>query len=207
MKVLLVLIATLALLTSCSTKQTESNNNDPNYQAFSKYTAEKDSLFRFADWSPIPAETRNDFAGLNYFEYNPELHFEGNLVRYDSGDSTVIYATREGDIRPALKYGYFPFTFRDKEFRLEVFKMGSKSDPSRQHLFLGFTDATGGNLTYGGGRYIDIEENAQNYYVVDFNYAYNPYCAYNHRYSCAVPPSENRLPFPVLAGEKLYEKH
>ena len=81
-------------------------------------------------------------------------------------------------------------------------KKGAKS-----HLFLGFWDNTSGNETYGGGRYLDINENPENYYVIDFNYAYNPYCAYNHRYTCAVPPLQNRLSVAIKAGEKKYKEH
>ncbi len=172
-----------------------------------KFIATKDSLFLHAPWSPLTTEMKSDFQGLKYFEYDPRFRFTGSIVIYEEPDSTVLYATRAGDVRPALKYGYFPFNFMDKEFRLQVFKMGSRKNPDKQYLFLGFTDATSGNETYGGGRYIDLEENASNNYAVDFNYAYNPYCAYNPRYSCALPPKENRLPFPVLAGEKNYGNH
>ncbi|NIU01421.1 MAG: DUF1684 domain-containing protein, partial [Nitrosopumilaceae archaeon] len=72
---------------------------------------------------------------------------------------------------------------------------------------LGFTDKTSGDETYGGGRYIDLVEHDRNHYVIDFNKAYNPYCAYNPKYSCAIPPEENHLAIAVTAGEKIFKEH
>jgi len=81
-------------------------------------------------------------------------------------------------------------------------------DTSREkYLFLGFTDQTTGKETYNTGRYIDLVELPDGDYVVDFNLAYNPYCAYNPRYTCAIPPSENKLPFKVRAGERIFKQH
>jgi len=73
---------------------------------------------------------------------------------------------------------------------------------TNKYIFLGFTDETTNKETYGAGRYINLELNNKNHYVVDFNYAYNPYCAYNPKYSCAIPSRENHLKIAIEAGEK-----
>jgi len=73
-------------------------------------------------------------------------------------------------------------------------------------LFIPFRDATSGGGTYGAGRYLDLIENTTGIYDLDFNRAYNPYCAYNDRFSCPLPPGENTLEVPILAGEKIYSK-
>ena len=76
-------------------------------------------------------------------------------------------------------------------------------------LFLPFNDSSNGKTSYGGGRFIDIEipENSSKSIIIDFNKAYNPYCAYNHKYSCPIPPKENLLVIPIAAGVKAYKKH
>jgi len=193
-----------------SCRQEASNENSQNpalQQAFKAYTAQKDSLFRKAIWSPIDEEERPDFEGLKYYPYDPQYRFNGSVIRYDDPDSVSVYATRAGDIRPAVRIGYFAFEYQRNEYRLQIFKMSARQDPSQIFLFLGFTDRTTGVETYGAGRYIDIENDVADSCVIDFNYAYNPYCAYNERYSCALPPKENALPFALRAGEKIYEEH
>ncbi len=75
------------------------------------------------------------------------------------------------------------------------------------YLFLPFTDLTNGNGTYGGGRYIDLEIPKGDTMVIDFNKSYNPYCAYNGKYSCPIPPKENDLNIAIKAGVKNYSKH
>lgn len=167
---------------------------------------EKDRDFREHEQSPLLPEDKENFRGLNYFPVDLSLRFEGAIVKYDSVIADTIVGTK-GEARPAIKYGYFPFNYRGKECRLEVYKILRDNPEYAKYLFLGFTDASGGKETYGGGRYIDMVENEENYYVVDFNRAYNPYCAYNPKYSCAIPPATNRLPFAVNAGEKIFKEH
>jgi uncharacterized protein (DUF1684 family) len=168
--------------------------------------AEKDQGFKKDENSPLLPEDKDNFQGLNYYPVNLSLRFEGAIAKYDSVIPDTIIGTK-GDLRPAVKYGYFPFEYRDEEYRLEIYKILRDKPEYAKYLFLGFTDATSGHETYGGGRYIDMIENEDNFYVVDFNLAYNPYCAYNPRYSCAIPPSANRLPFEVTAGEKIFKEH
>lgn len=168
--------------------------------------AEKDRNFKNDPDSPLLAEDRESFQGLQYYPVDLSLRFEGALVKYDSLLPDTIIGTK-GDRRPALRYGYFPFTYQNREYRLQIYKILRDNPAYAKYLFLGFTDRTSGGETYGGGRYIDLVENEENHYVVDFNLAYNPFCAYNPRYSCAIPGAENRLPFAVKAGEKVFKKH
>jgi uncharacterized protein (DUF1684 family) len=76
-----------------------------------------------------------------------------------------------------------------------------------ERLFVPFADETSGRETYGAGRYLDLDRTSTGIYVIDFNTAYNPYCAYNPTYDCPVPPKENRLPLPIRAGEKMPQGH
>jgi uncharacterized protein (DUF1684 family) len=172
-----------------------------------RYTASKDSAFKFENGSPIKAEERDSFEGLKYFPYNAGLVFRVKLEKYETPDSVKILGSKENDIRPGLKYGYFDFEYQNQTYRLQVLKSFARSNPAISYLFLGFTDASTGQTTYGAGRYVDIEESADGMIIVDFNRAYNPYCAYNERFSCAIPPAENHLTFAVEAGEKIYREH
>ena len=202
-----IIFLSAGLLLSCQQKTEERPTVQNVPSLLTQHRAEKDSLFRTAVWSPIKEQEKNSFQGLNYYEYNGELRFSGPIHYYDNPQPTRIYATKTGDVRPANTFGYFPFEYKGIEYRLEILKMYSKNDTSQTFLFLGFTDETTGNETYGAGRYIDMEENSENHYIVDFNYAYNPYCAYNEKYSCALPPAKNKLSFRVIAGEKIYQEH
>jgi hypothetical protein len=167
----------------------------------------KDSLFFYADDSPLKQEDKIARHGLNYFPLNPDLRFRGIIHVYESPESTVVYGSRENDIRPAFRFGHFLFEYQDQIYRLEVIKILPRKAGTDSFLFLGFTDGTTAKTTYGGGRYIDLQQNDDGTYTVDFNYAYNPYCAYNEKYSCARPPGENHLLFEVSAGEKIYKLH
>lgn len=167
---------------------------------------EKDSLFKHADWSPLPEDEKVHFPGLKYFPIDLDLRFEGPITRYDTPLPDTIVGTK-GDLRPAIRYAYFSFQYQHKDYRLELYKILRDDPEYDKYLFLGFTDETTGDESYGTGRYIDISENPENHYVIDFNLAYNPYCAYNARYTCAIPSEENQLPFAIRAGERIYEEH
>jgi uncharacterized protein (DUF1684 family) len=108
------------------------------------------------------------------------------------------------------RYGILRFQIRGNRYQLTVYQMASLRNSSkfRDYLFVPFTDSTSGNSTYGGGRYIDLlTTDIQNgNLILDFNKAYNPYCAYAPGYQCPIPPKENKLPVAIRAGEKLFGK-
>lgn len=196
----LCLIAVL-MLSHCASPEAEAIT----YQ-LQKERQEKDAFFASAADSPLLPEDRRDFAGLHYYPVDLSWRFEGPIVRYDSLVSDTILGTR-GDRRPAVKYGYFEFSRGARKYRLQIYRMPPTDSLSSGYLFLGFTDKSSGTETYGGGRYVDLKQLYDDIYVVDFNTAYNPYCAYNPAYSCAIPPAENYLDLPVRAGEKQFKVH
>ena len=160
----------------------------------------KDAFFK-SESSPLLAEERGNFTGLDYYPLNPELRFQVRLERYPR-PKTIRMATNTGDIRSGLLYGFFEFTVENQLCRTQVYRL--EETFSKPALFIPFLDATSGMETYEGGRYIDLTENTSGLYDLDFNRAYNPYCAYNPEYSCPAPPNENTLPAPIRAGEKTY---
>ena len=99
------------------------------------------------------------------------------------------------------RIGTLRFTLHGKELTLTAFVDASGSD--LKQLFVPFGDLTNGNETYPGGRYLDLERTATGIYDLDFNRAFNPFCVFNAKYDCPLPPRENRLPAPIRAGERL----
>lgn len=175
--------------------------------AFDDYIQNKDNDFKTAQWSPLTDHDKLSFEGLHYYPYDISFRFEGPIIPYTVQDSLTIMGSKAGDLRPAIKYGFFEFEKDQQDYRLDIIKILPREPRGQSHLFLGFWDETSDNETYGGGRYVELEQGTDNRYIVDFNFAYNPYCAYSERYSCAIPPLNNRLTFKLTCGEKKYREH
>jgi uncharacterized protein len=165
----------------------------------------KDEWMREHGNSPLLPEDKEIFEGLNYYEADPSMVFRVKLVTYDDPDIFII-ATTTGDEREAIRYGYFDVIIEGKEVRVHAYKFTRhRGTELESYLFIPFRDATSGDETYEGGRYLDVEETFPGYIEVDFNDAYNPYCVYSDLYSCPLPPVENHLDVPVRAGEKKFK--
>ena len=159
---------------------------------------EKDEFFKGNEQSPLKVEDRAAFRSLKYYETSEEFIFRVTLQKFEDPE-TLKMGTSTGDFRDAVKYGYFDFTVRGKPQRLHIYRF---TPDLGLYLFVPFTDLTNRRETYGAGRYLDLEERQAGAYLLDFNLAYNPYCAYNENYSCPIPPKENRLDVAIEAGEK-----
>jgi uncharacterized protein len=164
---------------------------------------ERDIAFKSSPESPIPAQSRPGFRGLDYYPPNPGLRFRVKLNRF-SVPERIRLTTNTGEVREALRYGYFEFQIQGITYRLHSYRIEDDANPGEPSLFIPFRDATTGKETYEGGRYLDLPENTSGVYDLDFNYAYNPFCAYGGDFSCPVPPEENRMGAAIHAGEKAY---
>lgn len=164
--------------------------------AWADWQEEKDSLFR-TEASPLLPDARSSFEGLRYFAYDSTLAFVLALEPALQRD-TLRLATSTGEPRDYVRFGHLSFPLDGRRHRLSVFQ----PTDGDLRLFLPFADATNGRGTYGAGRYLDFEPSTNGRYVLDLNYAYSPYCAYNPDYSCPLPPAENRLQVPIRAGER-----
>lgn len=165
----------------------------------------KDSSFMIADQSPLSAAQIEVFQGLVYFPIDQKYLVEARLEYQDTGN--IIQMRTSTDRLPNYKvYGYVYFSLDGQEHRLTVYQSidHQKDSLYKAFLFLPFTDNNSTVLTYGGGRYIDFKIPNTDTFLLDFNKAYNPYCAYNHRWSCVIPPRENSLKIAIDAGEKKY---
>ena len=167
--------------------------------ALEQFRHHKDDFFRTDPHSPLTPEQKRNFAGLNYFPENPELDLIVEVERFDKGDMVQIQ-TNTGDVQTYERYGRFSFTIDGEEAELTIYH-------NEFGFFLPFTDSLAGVETYGAGRYLEPEELPDDRFRVDFNLAYNPYCAYNPNWSCPLTPFENRLKVPIRAGEKVFEEY
>jgi len=152
--------------------------------------------------SPFKDEPMDDFEGLHYFSVNPEYKVKARYKPFEENEALVI-PTSTGEEERYIKAGLATFTLHDKEHSLLLLKVEKGKD---DNLFLAFADDTSGSETYGGGRYINVPKPKGSVVTIDFNLAYNPYCAYNTSFSCPLPPRENLLSVPVAAGEKDFKK-
>ena len=136
----------------------------------------KDHYFGNGHDSPLTDEQRKSFGGLEYFPEDPNLKFVLELKDSDEEKSVIEIATSTGDAVPHLRWGSFTFDVEGKEIELTVYRAEDGGE-----FFLPFLDATSGVESYGSGRYLDLVPVGGKRFLVDFNYAYNPYCAYNPR--------------------------
>jgi len=155
----------------------------------------KDHALQSPD-GPLSPELRPRFKGLSYYPPRFDLIFDVALEAAAQAD-TVQFVTSQNTFDAYRRRGLFRFRHDGEERRLSLFEALDGG-----HLFLPFTDTTSGSATYGAGRYLDPEPQADGTYRLDFNRAYNPYCAYGPHWICPVAPPENRLDFAVEAGER-----
>lgn len=143
------------------------------------------------------------FEGLAFFKVDPAYRISARFTR-SIGKKFEMPTTT--DRKPIYRrYGYVDFVLNGDSCRLTVYQNMAlkKQKEYKKYLFIPFRDATSGKETYGGGRYLDTEIPSGEALILDFNRAYNPYCAYSHRYSCPIPPEENTLKVAISAGEKV----
>lgn len=163
---------------------------------------QKDQAFRTAATSPIPAGQRAAFSGLRYYGPDAAYRVTARLTRA-AGLAPLPLALTRGSADAYVRWGTAEFELGGQPQRLTLLQ--KQGVGAGQELFVPFTDPTNGQQTYAGGRYLDlpIPTPEATEISLDFNAAYNPFCAYNHDYSCPKPPADNRLNVPVLAGEQL----
>lgn len=156
--------------------------------------------------SPLKKKDFENFNGLIFFELDEKYVVTATLKRTPKEKPFQMPTTT--DRKPwYVKYGELTFKIEGKKYKLNVYKSvePSKNPEYANSLFLPFTDLTSGNESYGGGRYMDIQIPEGKEVVLNFHKAYNPYCAYNERYSCPLTPPENDLKVEIRAGVKAFK--
>jgi uncharacterized protein (DUF1684 family) len=172
--------------------------------AAAKFRRARDRLFREHQDSPIPVERRQDWGGTRWFDYDPAWRFVAAVEPDPAHAEFEFDLASDGRLRCA-RIGRAQFTKDGAAMSLALYWLEGYGGG----VWLPFLDATSGGETYGGGRYLyDTIKGADlgiagAEILLDFNFAYNPSCAYDERWSCPLSPPENRLPFAVPAGERL----
>lgn len=190
----------LLFLSLLSTKSFSQQKSAEEFQEeTNKHYADEES-------SPLLKKDLINFKGLPFFEIDSQYIVTANIQRVEKIKPFKMKTTT--DRRPEyMVYAIATFEIKGEQYKLNIYKSYGSSKPEYEdYLFLPFTDETSGNDTYGGGRFIDLKITEGNEMVIDFNQAYNPYCAYNHGYSCPIPPKDNHLKVRIEAGVKYVAK-
>ncbi len=203
--IIFILAVILILQFGYQTKNGEETNSNPldeNYltELLNERTL-KDSSMRYDPHSPFKRDPKAEYAELNYYEPVSEFIFTSKLFEYDSKDTVDVFGTR-GELRRVIKLGYVVLNYKSDEHKVNVYKAFGRD--GKPYYSLWFTDKTTGKETYGVGRYLDFEkeDDPDHIYTIDFNRAYNPYCAYSAKFTCPIPREEDYIYFEINAGEK-----
>jgi hypothetical protein len=163
---------------------------------------EKDYFFKMHPQSPLTNEQKHDFKKLDYFPVNKELRFEVSINKLET-QKIVEMQTSTGQIQHYTDYGTVSFIVGEEKVSLHIYMNEKNPD----YYFIPFWDKTVlTKETYGAGRYIELHQIENNKFILDFNAAYNPYCAYNEKWTCPLVPPANRLQVRIEAGEKNFHE-
>jgi uncharacterized protein len=201
------IVAALALVvgTACSSNPSVPDDDAATIKEIEAYRADKDRQFREESDSPIPPDKKNVLLPLRYYPPNPSFSVPAALNLSSGARAVMEVPTSTGAPRRVELVGTLEFTLQGQKLTLSAFV----DEGTRQisELFVPFADTTSGTETYPAGRYLNLVPTATGIYTIDFNKAYNPYCAYNNTYECPLPPPSNRLKVAITAGEKLPADH
>ena len=200
MKIFLTVLSFIFLITNCYSQNSSYENEIKHFQH--KLNAQYASLKE----SPLTKEDLKTFKTLDFFDIDENYCVKDTLEL--TPDAPFLEMKTSTERLPLYrKYGIAHFILNGKKCELSIYQ-SSDLKTYTNNLFLPYNDISNGVTTYGGGRFIDLETptNGSTTIVIDFNKSYNPYCAYNHKYSCPIPPSENNLAISILAGVKAFNK-
>jgi uncharacterized protein (DUF1684 family) len=164
-----------------------------------EFRKSKDEFFKQDHHAPLTPDQQRSFKGLSYYDENRSLKIELKPTQFEKPEM-IEMQTSTGDVAKYYRWATVSFEVDSQPAQLTLYK-----DIEGDDFFLPFTDATSGKETYPAGRYLETHALSNGNLLVDFNYAYNPYCAYNEMWSCPLTPFENRLQVPIRAGEKTFK--
>ncbi len=177
---------------------------------FEKIKAHRDSMNRVmidSTTTILSPKHFSKFSGLDYYGIDQKYYVTAQFKAIKDGK--IVNLKTSGERTPMYKpYGTLSFKLDGKKYKLTLYQSADPSRPElNNYLLLAFTDLTNGRETYGGGRYLEFKkEEIKEEMQVDFNLSFNPYCAYNTKYSCVIPPSENFLNVRIEAGVKKFHE-
>ncbi|MGB0879403.1 MAG: DUF1684 domain-containing protein [Polaribacter sp.] len=172
------------------------------------YQQKENIRFKDASTSPLKKKDLKNFKGLHFFPIDSSFIVTAILTK--TVDAPTFEMATTTDRKPLYKeYGILTFSLQGKDCKLTIYQSQDERDVKyKDYLFLPFTDNTSGYESYGGGRYMDVmttDEKPNGTIVLNFNNTYNPYCAYNDKYSCPLTPRKNHLAIEIKAGVKAFK--
>jgi hypothetical protein len=171
-----------------------------------KIEKERERQFKFIRFnidSPLTEEQKQSFTKLTFFDIDPQYKVKARLIPIENKKVREVPLT-DGSKQRYIEHAFAEFELGGKTNKLLLLQAMDEAD--KRNFFLAFADATSAGETYGGGRYLNVRQDGKTSITIDFNLAYNPYCAYNPDFACPIPPKENILDIPIPAGEKNYTK-
>lgn len=200
---LLIAIAFLVILTAVMYAMSGGETPEQYQERIEK---ERERQFKFLKYnaeSPLDEEQKKNLVSLDFYPIDPSYKIRAKLVPVEKKVMLQIPMT-DGTLERYVKHSYAEFELKGNTHRLLLLQVADETDLRK--FFLAFADETSGKETYGGGRFLDVRRDGQNSITIDFNLVYNPYCTYNPDFACPIPPKENILDIPILAGEKNYKE-
>lgn len=200
-KKLFLIVPMVGILISCGKQDKVMNLDELYISKLEQERENKDWEFTYELKSPFNMDSTAKQQPLKYFEPAAEFIFNSKLYKSEKKDTIIIYGTR-GEERISLIEGFFILNYKGNDYKLNLYK--SFSNSGQGYYTILFTDKTTGKETYHVGRYLDFSMNPdpEFIYEIDFNRAYNPYCAYSDLYTCPIPTKNDYLDFEIRAGEK-----
>lgn len=171
-----------------------------------KIEKERERQFKFIRFnieSPLTDEQKASFTKLSFYGIDPTYKLKARLIPIENKKVREVPMT-DGSKQRYIEHSFAEFDLGGKTNKLLLLQAMDEAD--KRNFFLAFADETSAKETYGGGRYLNVRQDGKNSITLDFNLAYNPYCAYNPDYACPLPPKENILDIPIPVGEKNYGK-
>lgn len=202
----LLFISCLWVEVSCQTPKEETQmSKEEHLKDVQAFWAKQVANFKGDKESPLSKEQKQSFDTLDCFPVDYSLRVVAKFTRLKKQKKFKMKTTTDR-LPEYRKFGIAEFNFEGKTYQLTIYQNVelAKTEKYKNYIFIPFRDAANGEESYGGGRYIDLEIPEGDEIVIDFNKAYNPYCAYAHRFSCPIPPEENTLPIAIAAGEKVF---
>ncbi|MCH7399835.1 DUF1684 domain-containing protein [Belliella sp. DSM 107340] len=198
-----ILLTIVALVVMVAVAYTLTSSDDP--EAYlERVESERDKQFKFLKYnedSPLSKEQKTELGNLSFYEIDPAYKVRAKMVAVEDRKVMELPMT-DGTVEKYIKHSYLEFDLKGSPQKLLLLQ--SLKEVDKRNFFLAFADATSSVDTYGGGRYLNLRQDGKNSISIDFNLAYNPYCAYNPDFACPLPPKENLMEIAIEAGEKDY---
>lgn len=201
-KIIIAAVVVIPIVIYLGLKTNQSNSSEAYIEEITAKRQEQEDYLKTSSSSPF-AKDKSSFKPLNYYPIDPKFRVKANVNKLTNLEYVNV-GESDGSTKRYVKYATLSFEIDDMPMELLVLKPSGFGQMNI--LFTAFADETSSFETYGAGRYLDLDFKNASTITLDFNLAYNPYCAYNESFTCPLPPKENILPIKIEAGEKKFHK-